>query len=1081
MEQNINQKELFENNENYLNFCKNISNEELFEKDYQLIYKIWVLYDLYSISSEEFKIKKTIKESLDKEINENLNKWVIKRLLESAFIFANLNSDDYIQNIINTDEKEKKIEEVDWLRNQSYRIAISIYYYWKYLKEEILEWRKNNDEWFFNNNNLIYRLFTRLWILSKARDEKIEDIDIFSIDLQWKIEATNKELNNNFSIKNKLKENFQNNEFESKFWENFEWFKNDEVFFSDFQKWIIDNLFKYKKFWWWTQWKSIAISAPTSAWKTFILKKYIIYKILENFLQDSHINIIFIVPSKALINELKTDFIELFHDYKIKDKDFCDIHTHISWDDFLENYKWNSNLFLFTQERLNYFYSSLEESEQFKIDLVVVDEAHKVGYWYRWTLLSYIVKKIKNNNTQIVLLAPLLSKLNKFTEEFWLENLNEEFSNFWLVAKNMILVNFEMISWRNHVCFYLKDKFNLLFNIKISQTHINSQEKYLSFLSKNFNKNTQSIIFRYWSWEVKTQAKHLYELIKNLEKKNFPLNNYLDDILPKNFPLKEYLENWISYHNWALPVSIKSNVEKLFKEWYIKYLFANSTLLEWVNLPAKNIFVWQDWSRKNISKLDFMNLLWRTWRLNEHLSWNIFLTNSDSYQDKIIDIDKNATIDLENNISNCLDDSNSDIENWIKSKFDRFLDYIRPWSLTYKEPIRFLNEEDRLNSISEYKDFEYMLWYFIALIIDLDVSDSWKIKLKFDFIWPLIYWDKEYKKNKLEDLESYLKILFNDLKVNEKYDKDFLNIVRKNIFIDPRKQLDLYENIINWKNNFIKNNIIEYSNIISLLSNKNILYKESVKYWEQEFEKDITEKTMKINNLIEEIKEIFIQKYYYNFPTKKVVETNEYIKNHQDNKYYFNNIYYHSGEYCYYDEKETEYCYIKKVDNISKLINQWISWVSLKNILWKNEKFFFPKLKLINDEVTFNYLNAFSIYFEIVNLWHKKYIEENEIEEYDESKHKFDTNFIYYMELWTFYPNLIYLISKWVSRESAIWLTWEKNNKWKIIREWIIRLFPLSNDMTEKEYFDLEKEKILNYLETNKKYIIKDELEKFIY
>jgi hypothetical protein len=35
--------------------------------------------------------------------------------------------------------------------------------------------------------------------------------------------------------------------------------------------------------------------------------------------------------------------------------------------------------------------------------------------------------------------------------------------------------------------------------------------------------------------------------------------------------------------------------------------------------------------------------------------------------------------------------------------------------------------------------------------------------------------------------------------------------------------------------------------------------------------------------------------------------------------------------------------------------------------------------------------------------------------------------------------------------------------------------------MTEKEYFDLEKDRILSVLKEKKKDIIKDELEKFIY
>lgn len=1037
MENSI-QRKIFENNDNYLNLCKNISNEKLFEKDYQLIYKIGVLYDLYAISSEEFKIKETIKEFLDKEINENLNNWVIKRLLETAFIFANLNSNDYVLELFD-DDKEKKIEEVDWLRNKSYRIAISVYYYWKYLKEEILAERKNNDEWFFDNNNVIYRLFTRLWILSKARNEKIDDIDIFSIDLQWKIEATNKEINNRFSVADKLKEIFQNNEFEQKFWENFEWFKNDEVFFSDFQKWVIDNLFKYKKSWWWTQWKSIAISAPTSAWKTFILKKYIIYKILENYLNNSNINIVFIVPSKALINELKADFIELFNEYKIKDKEICNIHTHISWDDFITDYKDKSNLFIFTQERLNFFYSSLEEKRYLKIDILIVDEAHKVWYGYRWTLLSYIIWRIRkyNLNIQIVLLAPLLSKLNKFKKEFWLDVLDEQFSNFWLVAKNEIYIERKTLikEWTKQKKVYLifSSLNNELFKLETWSKIIDSQPKYMTFLAKNFSfKDVQSILFRIFPWDTKEQADKLYN--SEIENTDINLNNlsvYINDTLPE-IKLSNYIKKWIAYHNWILPIAVKSEIEFLFKNSNLKYLCANSTVLEWVNLPAKNIFIWSDWWHHFIKNTDFKNLIWRAWRLNNHLSWNVFYVDHNQYIEKLPNENDN-TEDFTNNITNTLDDSYKTIIDW-KSKFDRFLEYLKNDNWCFKI-ILYWNDDEKIFFDTELKDFEYMTWFLLSKYIDNN----------FDFLLEIskfIYEKWLEKIDKLNSLEKYIKIIYSDIVyyTGNKDDDELFKIMRKNIFIDPRKQLKFYVDIINWNNDFIINNIEIFSNILKLFNNTKVLDEKLKLYWDKEFEQKITEKSEKLKDIFEDVQKYFIRKYQFYSKNKNKLYNEYFSWNNQ-----FNN-----------EQK------------VLTIFNSWICSFGLNEIASKEN--FEEKLKIINNEIQFNYLNAFNIYFELANLWYKRYIEENQIENYDEKKHKLDINFIYYMELGTFYPNLVYLISKWVSRESAIWL--KKNN--------IIRIFPY-NDISWKKYFELEKNRIISELEKNNKIIIKNELNKFIY
>lgn len=992
-------------NDDYLDLCRSIYKKESYQEDYRLIYKVWVLYDLYIISKD--KIKESIKEYLDIEISKVDDK-CIKRLLETAFIFANLNTDKLVENSA-FEEKEKLIEEIDNIKNNSYRIAISVFYYWKYLKEI------GEEQKYIFNNNIIYRLFTRLWILTKSRDEKIDDLDIYSLDLQWKIEAVRKEAINKFSIKEELiKEKLLLKEDEILK------ISYNDIYFSDFQIWVMNELvipkFVSQS---WEKFKSVAVSAPTSAWKTFIIKNYLIYRILKSFLRNEKINIAFIVPSKALINELKSDFLELFEEYNISDN-ICNIHSHISWDDFLGNHLRESNLFILTQERLNYFYNDIKFKDNwksFKFDITVVDEAHKVWYWYRWTLLSYIIWKIKkdNNSIQIILLAPLLSKLHKFKDEFWLELLEEKYSNFWLVAKNQIYVEIKN-DWpkqRKYTNFYLNISYKKDLLFRIDKNFWDRQPWYLAELAKAFSFQEQAILFRFNRASVEKQAEKLLNNNSLLDDENY-ISIYLEDILPHDFPLSKYLKNGIAYHNWALPVSIKSKIEDLFKDWNLKYLCANSTILEWVNLPAKNIFIWLDWKKEEISSLDFKNLVWRAWRLNQHLSWNVFYIDFDGYDEKIID-EENPTWELINNITNIL---------WNWAKFDRFLDYIKPWSLEYKTFITWEEKEER-------KEFEYVTWFLVSNIIDeskinfsnrynenLQLLDKdffnsrledykiWKSKDFIDKIWSFIYGDKEYKAEKISLLREYIYSLCNnDLKINNKseLDRNFLNVVKKNIFVDPRKQLDFYELVIFWKQKFILENIEYFSNINNLIND------------------DKENKKLKLKSLIKEVNSNFL--------------------------------------FLVHEFEDFDY-----LDLISWLMNQWISSVSLKQILsWRES--YFKTLKRISDELQFTYLNWVSIFFELANLWYKKYLSYDFL---DDDNKNFDINFLYYLELWSYYPNVVYLISKWISRESAIFLK----------DKWIIK--PYSESWNSKEYFKNEKDRILLTLRENNKIMIAEELDKFI-
>ena len=88
------------------------------------------------------------------------------------------------------------------------------------------------------------------------------------------------------------------------------------------------------------------------------------------------------------------------------------------------------------------------------------------------------------------------------------------------------------------------------------------------------------------------------------------------------------LKKGIAYHFGGIPEEIKLYIEKLYKDGKIKYLFCTSTLLEGVNLPAKNIFILSEKiGNGNMNNIDFWNLAGRAGRLSKDISGNIFCVN----------------------------------------------------------------------------------------------------------------------------------------------------------------------------------------------------------------------------------------------------------------------------------------------------------------------------------------------------------------------------------------------------------------------------------------------------------------------
>lgn len=97
------------------------------------------------------------------------------------------------------------------------------------------------------------------------------------------------------------------------------------------------------------------------------------------------------------------------------------------------------------------------------------------------------------------------------------------------------------------------------------------------------------------------------------------------EFIHKDYYLVDFLQYGVGFHFGTLPQLIRNCIERLYKKGIIKYLFCTSTLLEGVNLPAKNMFILNNKKgRSNMSKLDFWNLGGRAGRLNCELYGNVY-------------------------------------------------------------------------------------------------------------------------------------------------------------------------------------------------------------------------------------------------------------------------------------------------------------------------------------------------------------------------------------------------------------------------------------------------------------------------
>jgi CRISPR/Cas system-associated endonuclease/helicase Cas3 len=129
-----------------------------------------------------------------------------------------------------------------------------------------------------------------------------------------------------------------------------------------------------------------SFSAPTSAGKSFLMILFII----EQLQQATELNIVYVVPTKALINQVKNDVKSSFNRYDIQG---VGVHSSTTSFELTELQSAPSektkHIYILTQERLSHLLS--RRDIPFIINILIVDEAQKVGDGYRGVLLERVI------------------------------------------------------------------------------------------------------------------------------------------------------------------------------------------------------------------------------------------------------------------------------------------------------------------------------------------------------------------------------------------------------------------------------------------------------------------------------------------------------------------------------------------------------------------------------------------------------------------------------------------------------------------------------------------------------------------
>lgn len=376
---------------------------------------------------------------------------------------------------------------------------------------------------------------------------------------------------------------------------------------------------------------SLSISAPTSSGKSFILGQLL----LDSLLQKGYKCIVYVVPSRALIDQVEKDLRDLIQANQ-KYVGTVNISSIPPRNAVNRDQK---NIFVFTQERLHWF---LNGDYYVPVDLLVVDEAQKIGDRGRGVLLQQVIEKAYNLNPEVSFLfaSPFTKNPEVFFQECDIEPAKYRVidKDFVSVNQNLIYLNQRYRRPREFKAYLITEREQYLLGCLTLTTNQDNDQKKVACLAQMLTCESDcSLIYANTPSDCEKLALGLAEHLPEIKNQKLEeLAKLVKKVIHPKYRLVQTIKKGVAFHYGNLPLIVRTEIEKLFSLGILRYLVCTSTLLEGVNSPAKNLFLSKPKKGRKLplSNTDFWNLAGRAGRAGKEFAGNIYCINPSDWSTK---------------------------------------------------------------------------------------------------------------------------------------------------------------------------------------------------------------------------------------------------------------------------------------------------------------------------------------------------------------------------------------------------------------------------------------------------------------
>jgi superfamily II RNA helicase len=376
---------------------------------------------------------------------------------------------------------------------------------------------------------------------------------------------------------------------------------------------------------------NVLVSAPTSSGKTMVAE----YSIISHMKQNH--NIIYTSPIKSLSNEKYKEF---------KDKNFSENFVGLLTGDNKINV--DAPLVIMTAEILR---NSLYKTEISKeIHCVIMDEVHFINDPDRGKIWEETIIMLPQS-VQLIMLSATINNVEAFAT--WISNIRTKKLSLVKSNKRIVPLSYYIYTDNNlHKISDSADNFNDLIFFEAKKIHEkyikerklqhkselepNYFDKIVKFLIKNdllqaiffsfsrnncekYAKSIQCVL----TAEESTNAVNMFEYLMRHHKKEY-------EYLPQYLQIKNLIAKGVCFHHSGIIPILKEVIEIIFRNGFIKVLFATETFAVGVNMPTRTVIFTELTKPDNMSKrflntAEFKQMSGRAGRRGKDIHGNVIL------------------------------------------------------------------------------------------------------------------------------------------------------------------------------------------------------------------------------------------------------------------------------------------------------------------------------------------------------------------------------------------------------------------------------------------------------------------------